>query len=244
LSKRRHRVGTANNADGKSKDEIKLCYKLWLCIKSFSANIFEPFRWFTDVGIFTAVLAFIAGLQLTTMNKTDETLRAAQRPWIDIVDTKLANDISFDTNGARITFAFNLVNKGNSPALKINVWDAFFPNQPDETILNFGTPRVGIVDADVKDIIFAGANATRTAASYVWRDVYQKIKPLNGAIHTIWAVVCARYQFSFAVEPHFTCYSFGMYSKTKDHIFSNREPEVPISQNDIMFKYWGASVAN
>ena len=53
-------------------------------MKSGLYNIFVPFTHITDVGFFTAVLAVVAGLQWYTLEKTDDTLKTAQRPWISV----------------------------------------------------------------------------------------------------------------------------------------------------------------
>ena len=63
--------------------------------------------------MFTAILAlatlslvWVAALQWNTLEKTDETLRAAQRPWIKYSDIQIASPLTYNENGMNITLRF------------------------------------------------------------------------------------------------------------------------------------------
>jgi hypothetical protein len=105
---------TANN-----KPDCVGCY--WRKIKSGLYYIFAPFRWLTVVGLFTAVLAVIAGLQLVTMNTTDQTLKTQQRAWLaprnfDPIPENILKRIA-----NRTEFVFRYDNVGREPATKVNL---------------------------------------------------------------------------------------------------------------------------
>jgi hypothetical protein len=76
--------------------------------------------------LFTAILAlatlslvWVAALQWNTLEKTDETLQAAQRAWIKYSDIQIASPLTYNENGMNITLRFFLKNTGTSPAQNV-----------------------------------------------------------------------------------------------------------------------------
>jgi hypothetical protein len=73
------------------------------------------------VGGFTVVVGLLTVAvlwkQWQTFEKTDETLRAAQRPWIQVSVEIGPRGLFYNSNGANLDLIFSLRNVGNSPAL-------------------------------------------------------------------------------------------------------------------------------
>jgi hypothetical protein len=85
---------------------------------------------FTDwlTGAFTAALAAftlelvtVAGQQTEILDKTDQTLKAAQRPWVSVGLAQAVSDFEFSGSGASLTVEFGLRNYGHSPALNVEI---------------------------------------------------------------------------------------------------------------------------
>ena len=96
--------------------------------------------------MFTAILAlatlslvWVAALQWNTLEKTDETLRAAQRPWIKYSDIQIASPLTYNENGMNITLRFFLKNTGTSPAQ--NVFPHVFITSNMRNLLDPGEQR-------------------------------------------------------------------------------------------------------
>jgi hypothetical protein len=85
-------------------------------------------KWTRQVGVFTIILSFIAGLsaaisflQWQTLEKSDETLRktveATQRPWLKIIEASMKNEVTFATDKpTEIAVNIKLKNFGNGVA--------------------------------------------------------------------------------------------------------------------------------
>jgi hypothetical protein len=106
--------------------------------KQCSFSTCGPFTWFyylDPVAKFTLLLFAIGIFQWHTFEKTDITLRAAQRPWIAIDFIEIASDLMFwppPTNNPQINLKFQIRNTGNPPAIKIHqialITDMHVPN--------------------------------------------------------------------------------------------------------------------
>ena len=68
----------------------------------------------------TIAIAAVAGLQWQTFEKTDQTLKATQRPWLS-VDLAIAGPLTYSSDEARVEIAFLLKTSGRSPALNVQV---------------------------------------------------------------------------------------------------------------------------
>ena len=67
----------------------------------------------------TASAVGVGCLQWLTLEKTDQTLRAAQRPWMKYDKVYVANPLTYDVNGMSISLGYLLKNTGNSPAQNV-----------------------------------------------------------------------------------------------------------------------------
>jgi hypothetical protein len=88
-------------------------------VKRIVIDVMQPFRRLDSVGFFTALLCFVAWLQWGTLEKTDETLRAAQRPWIRYEGIEILEPLSYGDGVAKTRVKIHLKNSGNSPALGV-----------------------------------------------------------------------------------------------------------------------------
>jgi hypothetical protein len=72
------------------------------------------------IAMFTAVAVVIGFLQFRILDQTDQTLKAAQRPWVK-VDPQIAGPLTYTSDEARVNIAFVLKNTGNSPAINVQI---------------------------------------------------------------------------------------------------------------------------
>jgi hypothetical protein len=99
-----------------------ICLVIWdtRTKQSWRTTLKEPMVLFTGVlAVGTIALALVAILQWRTLDKTDETLRAAQRPWMKYADVQFAGPLIYNENGLNISLRFFLKNTGNSPAQNV-----------------------------------------------------------------------------------------------------------------------------
>ena len=115
MPKARQRVIKSENADSKSKSNFGQC-GIWKCVKAVICNIFAPFTRLTDVGYFTAILAVVAGLQWGPLEKTDKTLKAQQRAW---VEPRAPSITSGRKRGELLNFTVRYANIGREPAVNV-----------------------------------------------------------------------------------------------------------------------------
>lgn len=108
----RQSIGKGNSGKNKTKR------KFWLFIKGSLLNIVAPLSVMDSVGYFTAVLAIVAGLQWLTLEKTDQTLKAEQRPWVSLKSMDVASDLIWRPDGTHLDIQFALKNTGHSPAVR------------------------------------------------------------------------------------------------------------------------------
>jgi hypothetical protein len=231
------------------------------------SSLRDPIVWAT-VGMFvaTAVSAGVGIAQWHALSSTDEathiaanaakksadaalqqsnTLVTSQRPWIDIVDIKIANDIIFDANGARITVQFKLVNTGQTPGMRVEP-------QFNPILLKTGGVKNDFDNIQSSgvfgDVVFPGNDtAERTMAAYIPRADVDSVEKGKGRIFDLMARVCATYDFPF-IDPtnvrHITCYVFTI-TQANGYLLSIPDPEAPIPKTSIGGKrYPGGSFAN
>jgi hypothetical protein len=93
----------------------------------------DPIVWAT-IGIFLATAASVGVgvLQWHTLDKTDKTLKAEQRPWVYFEPKfgfRTASDLTFDADGGHMQVIVDIVNTGHSPATYVQttaigmIWD-------------------------------------------------------------------------------------------------------------------------
>jgi hypothetical protein len=85
------------------------------------------------MAVAAVAMAVVAGLQWKTLEKTDETLRADQRPWVTYSDVRILGPLTFNEAGARVTLEFRLKNTGHSPAQRVGIWTTMFPQTSSRT---------------------------------------------------------------------------------------------------------------
>jgi hypothetical protein len=73
------------------------------------------------LAVFTWALVNVARQQTTILDKTDQTLKAAQRPWVSVGPAQPVGDFEFIASGAALMVAFGLRNYGHSPALNVEM---------------------------------------------------------------------------------------------------------------------------
>jgi hypothetical protein len=86
------------------------------------AKLRDPMTLFTAIlAVATIVLAFVSVLQWLTLEKTDETMRAAERPFIGIDPNEITinSPLTFGTNGPSFNFDMWLKNTGKSTAIHV-----------------------------------------------------------------------------------------------------------------------------
>ena len=70
--------------------------------------------------LFTLSLVVVGALQWRTLSRTDETLRAAQRPWVNF-DSKIESPLRYMGEEIGMLVILSLRNGGHSPALNVRV---------------------------------------------------------------------------------------------------------------------------
>jgi hypothetical protein len=71
------------------------------------------------VAKFTAVLCLVGIIQYSIFEKTDDTLRAAQRPWMKFTSIVMTKPLHCEANEISTTLQFTMRNTGTSPALHV-----------------------------------------------------------------------------------------------------------------------------
>jgi len=84
----------------------------------FSRRLANATVW---MAIFTAAVVGVGFLQFRTLDKTDQTLKAAQRPWVSVGPVQPVSDFEYTNSGASLAVAFGLSNYGHSPALNVEM---------------------------------------------------------------------------------------------------------------------------
>jgi hypothetical protein len=86
-------------------------------IKSVICYVFAKLR-MMEFTLFNALLVVVASLQWCTLEKTNQTAKEAQRPWIDF-DVPTHGDLVWGGDTLAMMVHFGLKNRGNSPALTV-----------------------------------------------------------------------------------------------------------------------------
>jgi hypothetical protein len=165
-------------------------------------------RWtggLVGVGVLTTAVLF---LQLCTFNKTDDTLRAAQRPWMKFLRPDFVEPLHYEGNKVTTSMLVHLQNTGNSPALnvivdaKLTVNDLKTADSQRVLCERYLTPEVG---TDQGSKSFPGIEPiTPEAALSVQLDNIENpnIDLLNPTF-PMWLTIisCITYRFSFDNKP-------------------------------------------
>lgn len=70
---------------------------------------------------FTAALVYVGLKQTEILDKTDQTLKATQRPWVSVGPAQPVGDFEYVDSGASFAIDFGLRNSGHSPALNVEM---------------------------------------------------------------------------------------------------------------------------
>lgn len=208
-------VGKPENANNKSKRKFRL-RRIWEFGKGCFYNIFGPFARITDVGFFTAVLVGVAWMQWSTLEKTDETLKAAQRPWVSLQNMIVASDLLWNRDGGVMTINFVIKNTGHSPAVrsfteaKGYVFFGTDPNPQTSQEKFCGEAR----KHNIGDAIFPGDNVINpTGIQFKRVDIEFAKRIASMKFVTLAIFVCASYRFAPNGPVHQTSYIFTLKRK-------------------------------
>jgi hypothetical protein len=200
----------------------------------------------------TAVAAGVGIAQWRALHSTDEKIgrqlammESDQRPWVDIRDIKLTEDIGFDQNGARITVGFDLINTGRGPARLTDFsFNAFLLKAGwTDKIRKFEVAAEHSVLTE--DTIFPdNIGLPRGAVSYIPRSEIEAVKQTPGRILYIVAQVCAKYEFYFKSGEHRTCKTIRI-TQSIGYLLSVPDPETNVPQSNVGGQFMpGGSMAN
>lgn len=73
------------------------------------------------IAVFAAFTAGVGYFQYTVLDKTNQTLKAEQRPWVWFAWPTVVGDLNYTDTGASLAIKFDLVNTGHSPALNVQI---------------------------------------------------------------------------------------------------------------------------
>jgi hypothetical protein len=103
----------------------------------------DPIVWLTAVlALFTGALAVVSVLQWLTLEKTDETFWAGQRPWIGVSNWQ--PEYIYTERGelherrAHLSFQIQITNFGNMPALDVQVQGKIVEGDPISLFIGSG----------------------------------------------------------------------------------------------------------
>jgi len=165
---------------------------------------------------FTFLLAVVGVLQYCVLRATDEALHnsaaaadasnklnaAGLRPWVS-GSPFVAQPLSYDVNGARITIGFILQNTGHSPAQNTTVNVDAFPNMVD---LGAERPKTcGKQTGPIGLPLFPGDKISASYVTYISNGLMNNTKILKSVYYRMHCLsVCRRCQissFSIHSEP-------------------------------------------
>jgi hypothetical protein len=184
----------------------------------------DPIVWLTAVlAVFTGALAVVSVLQWLTLEKTDETFWAGQRPWIGVSNWQPER---FGTERgdlherrARFVFRVQITNFGNMPALDVHVhgkivegdpiivYDGPVPNPlpPEhELVSEEARRRVDSISEEAENTCQAARNdnagfsifpkQSMTREIWVYGDMVTKVHVVDSLI----VIGCVTYKFGHA----------------------------------------------
>jgi len=176
--------------------------RIWSRVKAGFRNIFAPLSVMDSVGYFTAVLAFVAGLQWFTLEKTDETLnrtlQLTQRPWID-VSAEIDGPLEWNNDGFVVPFKIVSKNTGYAPAtnLFVTIRPVSIQKQPfyaAEIIRENCDTSSALGKNSFGKVVFRDGISIQRFRSSVSNSEF------GGQIVPPFVILCAAYAFSLAHE--------------------------------------------
>lgn len=209
------------------------------------------------IGVYlSALLVFITAVvfycQLREMQKAygplrdsadtaQKTLIASERPWVEITGIDIAQDITFDANGASISLRLGLRNRGHSPALSILPWVSGYVRSP---LPEFQPPVVIGLDGDYPNVLFPDVDISRQPSGWVGADQMTWLMEYNAKskidFFPIIVDACVRYKFADSAQTYLTCdrLNFRNADKTKGiQVLRLPNPLAPIPKASIGFDY-------
>jgi hypothetical protein len=253
-----------------SKDKFKRAIDIATVVLLFATALFTALAWY----VFRSQLQTF-NEQLTEMRKVyqpindqavaakdaaiaaqasastaEKALIAGERPWIDITKIEIANDITFDTNGARISLNVTLLNRGRSPATNVFPWNSAYlqmsgiSGTPEK---KFVPPTVSIIDMEQPSILFPDVPTPREVSTYVWANqLAQLLAKSKTSLFPVTVETCASYAFSGMHDQHQTCHTLLLHhGPGRGLLMSLPDPLAPIPRDSIGFSYQpNGSIAN
>ena len=158
----------------------------------------------------------VLSLQWSTFEKTDQTLKAEQRPWVSLKSMDVVSDLIWMPDGAHLDIHFALKNTGHSPAVRaVTNSKAFvmFGREP-----NPQTAQTRLCDEtrknNIGDAIFPGDFVIQPQTLFFDRsdiDIALKTAPVKTFIPMI--LICVNYRFTGEGPTHQTSYIFTLKRK-------------------------------
>ena len=218
-----------------------------------SHNVGSVVSWFRDAHRVTALgtLVLASGtIALALVSRQQiQVMKDDQRPWVDIINIKIVNDITFSPNGAAITVQFNLNNTGHTPGMKVSTWFVPFAKRDGwlDRIKKFENPVRGDQGFFGETIFPGNSSILRLATGNVPREDVDAAEKRVGRTFDVMAQLCAEYSLpsdESDQERRKTCYTFQL-TQTNGYLFSIPNPEAAIPQSNISGKFFpGGSFAN
>lgn len=146
----------------------------------------------------------------------EKTLVATQRPWIGFKSFWIAEPLTFDVNGARISVTYELENTGNSPAESININVLTF-NMPSDLSQPGATQAKQIEEIKNRPphpllrtgyVLFPGQTIQQTITAYVTKDEIEKAAQTPLKFFFPFIIATVEYKFTFDDTKHVTSWIF------------------------------------
>jgi hypothetical protein len=220
-------------ADKDSKEKKKLTER-------WTSKAKEPLTLFTALLVLSTIaLVVVAVLQWSTLEKTDDTLKAQQRPWLSIGYPHATNAFPVSAAGGAFVVEFNLKNFGNSPALNVEI-DGEIPMLKS----NLGTlARQDAICKRLKErptgkdgngfTIFPQETIPKRVSFTIEKGAVEEgIKSLGLPIPTFspFIIGCTRYVYSADMSQHETGFVFNVEHLPPDGILRADRGDIPKDQ--------------
>ncbi len=213
--------------------------------------------WTRNLGGLTILSVIIAAVTAAILYKTDQTMRAAQRPWVS-VDLAPSGPLTFTPEEARVEIAFILKNSGNSPAINVNV---------DAEIAMFIQPQKNYIDqmldicqraksapddhALLGHAIFPGRDFTYKISMVQRRsEIENALANFSSKEKNDWfapqIIGCASYRFAFENGRHVTQFVVGLRKRNRSNPnaplnFKMSDGDVPVSELVLVREFIGGN---
>jgi hypothetical protein len=214
----------------------------------------EPLTLFTLLLVVSTIaLVVVAVLQWRTLDKTDDTLKAQQRPWLSVGYPSAVNAFPVSAAGGAFVVDFKLKNFGNSPALNVEI-DGEIPMMKS----NLGLlGRQDAICRRLQDRPIGGKGGgltifpqeiipKRVSFSIQRAAVERGIKSMGlpGSLFMPVIIGCVRYVYSADMSEHETGFVFNVMHLPPNGILSAANGDIPPQEILLISPEIGSSRAN